>query len=57
MPERDAAANALISQYQYYFDQLSPNNILRKEGTDYQALQIEVNKIVEDINIKSKNNI
>ena len=55
MPERDAAANALISQYQYYFDQLSPIiTYCEKEGTDYQALQIEVNKIVEDINIKSK---
>ena len=55
MPERDAVANALISQYQYYFDQLSPIiTYCEKEGTDYQALQIEVNKIVEDINIKSK---
>lgn len=53
MAERDAAANALISQYQYFFDQLSPIiTYCEKEGTDYQALQLEVNKIVEDINAK-----
>jgi len=53
MAERDAAANALINQYQYFFDQLSPIiTYCEKEGTDYQALQLEVNKIVEDINAK-----
>lgn len=53
MAERDNAANALISQYQYFFDQLSPIiTYCEKDGTDYQALQLEVNKIVEDINAK-----
>lgn len=53
MAERDAAANALINQYQYFFDQLSPIiTYCEKDGTDYQALQLEVNKTVENINAK-----
>jgi hypothetical protein len=55
MPQRDAVASNLINSYQDDFDELSPIiTYCEKEGTDYQALQIEVNKIVEDINIKSK---
>ncbi len=55
MPQRDAVAYNLINSYQDAFNQLSPIiTYCEKEGTDYQALQIEVNKIVEDINIKSQ---
>ena len=55
MPQRDNVANNLLYAYQSYFNELSPIiSYCEKEGTDYQALQIEVNKIVEDINIKSK---
>ena len=53
MPQRDAVAHNLINSYQDAFNQLSPIiTYCEKEGTDYQALQIEVNKIVEDINAK-----
>lgn len=53
MPQRDAVASNLINSYQDAFNQLSPIiTYCEKEGTDYQALQIEVHKIVEDINAK-----
>lgn len=55
MPQRDAVASNLINSYQDAFNQLSPIiTYCEKEGTDYQALQIEVNKIVDSINYKAE---
>lgn len=53
--QRDTLANNLISSYQSSYDQLSPIiSYCEKEGTDYQALQLQVNQTVENINLKYK---
>lgn len=55
VPQRDTLANNLISSYQSSYDQLSPIiSYCEKEGTDYQALQLQVNQTVENINLKYK---
>lgn len=55
VPQRDTLANNLISSYQSSYDQLNPIiSYCEKEGTDYQALQLQVNQTVENINLKYK---
>lgn len=55
VPERNTLAENLINSYQTSYDQLSPIiSYCEKEGTDYQALQLQVNQTVENINLKYK---
>lgn len=55
VPQRNTLADTLINSYQTSYDQLSPIiSYCEKEGTDYQALQLQVNQTVESINLKYK---